>query len=80
MIKFHNLLDIDTLRPEAYGVISELRNTHGLLCYMITGDERRTAVAIGNVVGISSEYILAGAKPQDKESFIAALQARGRKV
>jgi len=69
----------DPVRPDAASVVATLREK-GVRCYMVTGDERATAVAIGKVVGISVTDIFARAKPDDKEQFIKRLQSRGKKV
>ena len=50
----------------------------GLEVVMLTGDNKRTAEAIKNQLGISRA--IAEVMPQDKEREIAALQAAGRKV
>jgi Cu+-exporting ATPase len=63
----------DAVRPEALHVIASLKK-RGIRCFMVTGDEPTTARAIGASVGIPSACILASAKPEDKEQFIAALQ------
>jgi Cu+-exporting ATPase len=69
----------DPVRPDAAAVVAKLREK-GIRCYMVTGDERATAVAIGKVVGISVSDIFAGAKPDDKEKFLKKLQSRGKIV
>lgn len=69
----------DKIRPETYAVIQDL-HYHGIKCYMVTGDEKHTAHAIGAAIGISKDCIFARAKPDDKEKFISALQNKGRKV
>ena len=45
---------------------------------MLTGDNRRTAEAIGRQLGLSG--VIAGVLPQDKESEIRRLQQSGRRV
>eukprot|EP01035_Chromulina_nebulosa_P024271 gene24271-31552_t len=63
----------DSIRPEAAATIASLQS-RGLLCCMITGDERNTALAIGGALGIPSSLIFAGMKPDDKEAAIIKLQ------
>jgi P-type Cu+ transporter len=69
----------DMVRPDAAAVVATLKS-QGVRCYMVTGDQRATALAIGHVVGIPSSMVFAGAKPEEKEKFIHKLQQGGRKV
>ena len=69
----------DMVRPDAAAAIATLKSW-GVRCYMVTGDERATALAIGKTVGISSNMIFAGARPDEKEQFIKKLQSVGKKV
>lgn len=62
-----------TIRPEAAGVVRALEQ-RGVRCYMITGDEPATALAIARCVGIAKNRILSRAKPADKKSFIDTLR------
>lgn len=63
----------DTIRPEAPVILNYLRD-QGITCYMVTGDDWNTAVAIGAALGIESKHIYSNAKPADKEIFVQALQ------
>ena len=69
----------DDVRPDAASVVAALQSK-GVDCYMVTGDQRATAIAIGDMVGIPSEMVFAGAKPDEKEKFIHALQKAGNTV
>eukprot|EP00599_Poterioochromonas_sp_BG-1_P004571 CAMPEP_0173132244 /NCGR_PEP_ID=MMETSP1105-20130129/36_1 /TAXON_ID=2985 /ORGANISM="Ochromonas sp., Strain BG-1" /LENGTH=877 /DNA_ID=CAMNT_0014043725 /DNA_START=1090 /DNA_END=3724 /DNA_ORIENTATION=+ len=70
----------DKVRPETVSVLRQLKRGRKIDCYMVTGDQQSTAIAIGSSIGIETSHILAGVKPEEKEMFIAALQAKGKKV
>jgi Cu+-exporting ATPase len=67
----------DTLKEGAKEAIEELKKM-GLEIWVITGDNRKTAQAIGKQLGI--EKILAEVLPQDKEKEIRKLQKEGKVV
>jgi len=67
----------DTLKEYSKEAIAELKKI-GLEIWMITGDNRKTAEAIGRELGI--EKILAEVLPQDKEKEIRELQRKGKVV
>jgi Cu+-exporting ATPase len=67
----------DTLKEGAKEAIKELKKM-GLEIWMITGDNKKTAEAIGKELGI--ENILAEVLPQDKEKEIRKLQKEGKVV
>ena len=67
----------DTLKETAAESIKLIKNL-GLEVWMITGDNERTAKAIGEKVGI--ENIMAKVLPQEKSEKIKELQAEGKKV
>ena len=67
----------DTVKDSAKAGISVLKNL-GIKVLMITGDNQRTAKAIGGALGLDD--ILAEIMPDEKESEIKKLQAQGRKV
>jgi len=67
----------DTLKPNAAEAIAALKKM-GKEIIMITGDNPKTAAAIGRQVGI--DRVLAQVLPQDKEKVIAGLQAEGKVV
>ena len=50
----------------------------GIRVVMLTGDNARTAQAVGRSLGV--DEIIAEVLPQDKERQVAALQSQGRKV
>jgi Cu+-exporting ATPase len=65
----------DTLKPEAKEAIAELRQ-EGVEVVMLTGDNRRTAEAIGRELGIAR--VIAEVLPSDKARIIQELQKDGR--
>ena len=74
----HGVLAVaDSLKEDAGGVVAELRSM-GIDVAMITGDNRRTAAAIAEQVGIAT--VLAEVLPADKVHEVRRLQAAGRVV
>jgi Cu+-exporting ATPase len=69
----------DTVKPEAAEAIARLRSA-GLDAWMITGDRRAVAEAIGAEAGIGPDRILAEVLPGDKAAKVAELQAAGAVV
>ena len=69
----------DAPKRGAAEAIARLRDAR-LDVWMLTGDRRDTAVAIGARVGIGPDRILAEVMPDAKADAIRALQQRGAKV
>lgn len=67
----------DTVKESALEAISELQ-AMGLEVWMITGDNRRTAEAIGRQVGIKN--ILAEVLPENKAEQVKRLKSEGKIV
>ena len=65
----------DVLKPDSPQAIRELRNM-GIRVVMITGDNARTAKAIGAQAGV--DEVIAGVLPDGKEREIRRLSARGK--
>ncbi|MEG2930847.1 MAG: HAD-IC family P-type ATPase, partial [Ruthenibacterium sp.] len=67
----------DTVKPTSAAAIAAFVQL-GIDVTMLTGDNERTANAIGRQLGIS--HVIAGVLPQQKESAIVALQQSGKIV
>lgn len=65
----------DVVKQDSAQAIGELRNM-GIQVVMLTGDNRRTARAIGRQVGLDA--VVADVLPGDKESVIRKLSVSGR--
>jgi len=69
----------DTVKAESREAIGAL-HALGLEVWMLTGDNRATAAAIADQVGIAPEYVLAEVLPGEKAAKIEELQGRGKVV
>ncbi|MBM6977802.1 metal-transporting ATPase, partial [Intestinimonas butyriciproducens] len=67
----------DTVKPTSAAAIAAFRDL-GIDVVLLTGDNKRTADAIGRELGVST--VIAEVLPQDKERVVAGLQAEGKKV
>jgi P-type Cu2+ transporter len=67
----------DEIRPESKAAVDELHRA-GIEVAMITGDARPVAEAVAADLGI--DEVFAEVLPEDKDSAVAELQARGRTV
>ena len=67
----------DPPKPDSLEAIRAMREL-GLEVVLLTGDNRRTAQAVGRQMG--DIQVIAEVLPQDKERHVAQLQAQGKKV
>ena len=65
----------DVIKEDSRGAITELKNM-GIRVVMLTGDNEKTATAIGKVAGV--DEVIAGVLPDGKEEVIRKLSAYGK--
>lgn len=63
----------DTIRPEAFEVISQLNKRH-VEVFMCTGDNQTTAHAVAEMLGIPRSNVMANVLPAEKASFVRQVQ------
>jgi Cu+-exporting ATPase len=69
----------DPVRAESSAAVREL-TAAGIEVWLVTGDGRATADAIGAQVGIPAHRVVAEVLPSDKAAIVERLQSRGRIV
>ncbi|MCY0876921.1 MAG: heavy metal translocating P-type ATPase [Firmicutes bacterium] len=69
----------DRVRTGAGQAIADLQRM-GLDVYMLTGDNRRTAIAVAAQIGLPADHVFAEALPDQKVTLIEHLQADGHVV
>ena len=67
----------DVMKEDSREAVAELKNM-GIHVVMLTGDNERTANAIGAMAGV--DEVIAGVLPQGKESVIRSLKEKGKVV
>lgn len=67
----------DTIKETSKDAVKELKSM-GIEVLMVTGDNEKTATAIGSQVGI--DKVISQVMPQDKEEQVKKLQNQGKKV
>ena len=65
----------DVIKDDSYEAVREMRNM-GIRVVMLTGDNERTARAIGKEAGV--DQVIAGVMPEGKESVIRQLKEKGK--
>ena len=77
--KENNLLGIiavaDTIKEDSASAIKEIKGM-GIKVVMLTGDNEKTALAIGKEAGV--DQVLSGILPEQKEKAIIKLQSEGK--
>ena len=74
--KFLGIIAVaDTIKEDSPKAIRELQNM-GIRVVMLTGDNERTARAIGTQAGV--DEVIAGVLPEGKEQVIRALKEKGK--
>ncbi len=67
----------DTMKPDSKEAIAQMRNL-GCHVVMLTGDNEKTAKAIGKIAGV--DEVIAGVLPSGKESVIRRLKNKGKVI
>jgi Cu2+-exporting ATPase len=67
----------DVIKPTSFEAIQTLRR-NGVDVHLLTGDTLPSARSVASALGIT--HVKAGVMPQEKEDYIRALQATGKKV
>ena len=74
--KFIGIIAVaDVIKEDSPQAVRELQNM-GIRVVMLTGDNERTAKAIGHQAGV--DEVIAGVLPEGKESVIRALKEKGK--
>ncbi|MGX1488629.1 heavy metal translocating P-type ATPase [Streptomyces tendae] len=69
----------DAVKPTSREAVARLRDL-GLTPMLLTGDNRRVALAVAAEVGIAADDVIAEVLPQDKADIVKRLQGEGRSV
>jgi len=73
----------DAVRPESKQVLAEFRKM-GINIIMLTGDNRKTAIAIGTPIGLTEDMIKSGLLPAEKLDIVCKtteeFEARGTSI
>ena len=67
----------DVIKPDSHQAVKELQNM-GLRVVMLTGDNERTATAIGAQAGV--DEVISGVLPDGKENVIRLLKKKGKVI
>lgn len=72
-----SIIVADTIKEDSISAINELKNM-GMDVYMLTGDNERTAKAIGKEVGVNQ--VISEVLPEGKESVVQELCSNGKVI
>jgi Ca2+-transporting ATPase len=79
-LEFAGLVGLrDPARPHVRDAVNALRQA-GISVLMLTGDQRRTAVAVAESLGIGSDSVHSRVTPEDKLDIVRKLQRQGSVV
>ncbi|CAA7269956.1 unnamed protein product [Cyclocybe aegerita] len=70
---------VDTPRPEAKTLLNELKK-RGKKVVIMSGDTPSSVHRLAETLGLPSTDVFSGCTPEDKDTSIAALQAKGSRV
>ncbi|MEO5901740.1 MAG: HAD-IC family P-type ATPase, partial [Ilumatobacteraceae bacterium] len=69
----------DTVKPTSTAALRNF-DAMGIDAYLVTGDNRSSAMAVARAVGIPVEHVRAGVLPAEKLAFVQQLQSSGKVV
>jgi Cu+-exporting ATPase len=69
----------DPVRADAATAVRELSSA-GIEVWLVSGDARAPAIAVGSQVGIPAHRVVADVRPEEKAAIVGRLQARRRTV
>jgi Cu+-exporting ATPase len=69
---------LDPPRVDAAHVVRALEGGMGLQCWMLTGDNRATALAVAKRVGMAPQRVVAEASPSRKAELVREMQGTGQ--
>jgi len=73
------LVVADVLKPGSPEAVARLRRL-GLRPVLLTGDNKRTALAVAAQLDVPAENVIAGVRPDGKAAVVRDLQGRGNRV
>lgn len=70
----------DPTKADAKRTIDALQSRYGLRVWMLSGDREETAQALGKTLGIASERVIAGVKPDGKVDALKRIKGSEQQV